>query len=342
MRLVSLLMMLVVSSVVVAVDEGQLEPGGVNPGFHEKPAWFKQSFLDLGEDVADAAAEGKRVMLYFHQDGCPYCAKLLQDNFGQRDIAAKTRRHFEVIAINMWGDREVTTLDGRTLTEKAFAVEMKVMYTPTLVVLDETGRNFFRINGYYHPGKFSAALDYAAGRAGGLGFPEYLKKAAPERASGKLHEQPFFMQPPYQLSRKGYRAERPLLVLFEQKVCSHCDEMHRELFTRPEVKDLLGQFDVVRLDMWSNTPLVSPEGKRLRAKSWAKSLNVQYAPTMVFFDRQGNEVFRSEAYLRAFHTVSVLEYVASGAYRDEPEFQRFVQSRAERLEAAGEHVDLWK
>ncbi len=82
----------------------------VNPGYEEKPDWFKLSFLDLREDVREASAAGKRVLLYFYQDGCPYCAKLLRDNFGQREIAEKTRSHFDVIAINMWGGREVTNM----------------------------------------------------------------------------------------------------------------------------------------------------------------------------------------------------------------------------------------
>jgi hypothetical protein len=48
-----------------------------------------------------------------------------------------------------------------------------------------------------------------------------------------------------------------------------------------------------------------------------------------------------EAYLRPFHLASSLEYVASGAYRSEPSFQRFVQARAERIRAAGGRADLW-
>jgi hypothetical protein len=53
-------------------EEGLLE-GMVNPGYHEQPAWFKQSFLDIREDVQEAASNDKRVLLYFYQDGCPYC-----------------------------------------------------------------------------------------------------------------------------------------------------------------------------------------------------------------------------------------------------------------------------
>jgi thioredoxin-related protein len=61
----------------------------------------------------------------------------------------------------------------------------------------------------------------------------------------------------------------------------------------------------------------------------------------VFFDSNGREAFRVETYLRPFHLASSLEYVASGAYRSEPSFQRFVQARAERIRAAGGRADLW-
>ena len=87
--------------------------GMVIPGWHEPPAWFKESFLDMREDIAEATKSGRRLMLYFHQDGCPYCAKLLRENFGDKAIADKTRKHFDVIAINLWGDREVTDLAGK-------------------------------------------------------------------------------------------------------------------------------------------------------------------------------------------------------------------------------------
>ena len=40
------------------------------------PGWFKESFLDFREDIAEASVEGKRLLLYFWQRGCPYCCLL--------------------------------------------------------------------------------------------------------------------------------------------------------------------------------------------------------------------------------------------------------------------------
>lgn len=45
--------------------------------------------------------------------------------------------------------------------------------------------------------------------------------------------------------------------------------------------------------------------------------------------------------LRDFHLSSVLDYVASGAYRREPEFQRFLQQRSDQLRQQGENVTIW-
>ncbi len=323
-----------------AATEGALEAGFVNPGHVEKPHWFKSSFLDLGEDVAEASDAGKRVILYFYQDGCPYCERLINTNFAQRDIEQKTRQHFDVIAINLWGDTLVTDVAGNEMTEKAFAVGLKVQYTPTLLFLDEQGRVALRANGYYPPHKYSAALDYVSERREkSERFADYLAARPAQKASGKLHVQEEYLKPPYELQRK--QGDRPLMVLFEQRDCPACDELHGEALRLFESIELQQRFDIVLLDMWSNEPVTIPDGRTLSSKQWAKALNIQYAPSMLFFDDHGKEVFRSEAYLRPFHTLSVLEYVASGAYKRLPEFQRYVQERADRIREHGGVVELW-
>ena len=327
---------------VQAAEQAGLEEGMVNPGYEEKPDWFKNSFLDIREDVEEAAGAGKRVMLYFYQDGCPYCAKLLQDNFSQRSIVDKSRKYLDVIAVNMWGDREVTSLDGRVITEKEFAAALRVMFTPTILMLNEQGKVILRINGYYHPVKFEAALDYVGQhKETALSFADYYHQLEPVKPSGKLHEEAFFLKPPYDLQKLA-NSDKPLMLLFEQKQCKLCDEYHEDIYQRPETQQQLSRFNIVRLDMWGDTPVLAFDGNKTTARKLARQLDVKYAPSMVFFDKAGKEVFRTEAYLKAFHTQSVLDYVASGAYRSQPNFQRYIATRADRLEAQGVHVDLWK
>jgi thioredoxin-related protein len=312
-----------------------------HPNAIDIPPWFEETFLNFPDDVRDAARSGKRLMLYFGQDGCPYCRQLMQTNFTQRAIVDKTRKNFVPIALNIWGDREVVWMDGKARIEKDFAAHLKVQFTPTVLFLDERGAVVARLNGYFPPHRFEAALDYAAGRRERKqDFGAYMKTGAKEAASATLRDEPFFMKPPYDLRRKP--GARPLAVVFETPYCSGCDELHREGFRRPEVKALLAKFDVARLALGERTPLIAPDGSKTTAEAWARALKIVYTPSIAFFEAGGAEVFRIESYLRPFHLASSLDYVASGAFRAQPEFQRYIQGRAERLREQGERIDLWR
>jgi thioredoxin-related protein len=322
-----------------AVGEIELTPAMVNPGHEQVPDWFKVSFLDLHEDVAEAAEDGKRVMVFFFQDGCPYCKKLLEDNFGQRAIAEKTQKYFDVVTLNIWGDREVTVGD-KTLTEKQFAEALKVQYTPTLMFFNENNKVVFRANGYYPPEKFNAVLDYVGmHKEKKLSYQAYLAKVDPQPSTGKLHTGMINIKNPDNL-REALEPGKHLLVMFEQKRCATCDELHADILRRPESTELLNGLNIALFDMWSNEKIIRPDGKKTKISDWAKQLDIKYAPSLVYFNDKGEEVFRSDAYLKAFHTLSVMDYVSSNAYKEQPNFQRYISERADRLREQGVEVIL--
>ena len=281
----------------------------------EVPAWFSESLLFIADEVADAAKQGKRVMLYFGQDGCPYCKQLMEVNFRQRPTVERMQKHFVAIALNIWGDREVHWIDGKAYTEKQLAAHIKVQFTPTLLFFDEKGGIALRANGYYLPQRFNAALDLASGR---ISQADFQKRSAAAEARKELNPQPFFTEK---------RSGKPLALLFETPHCADCDALHSEVLSRAEVLAQLKKFDVMRL------PANSKE---------ARERKVDYVPTLVLSDARGREALRMEAYFRPFHVAGALDYVASGAYRKEPSFQRFLQDKAEHLRAQGQTVDLWK
>ncbi len=343
MRISMAVILLLVSQLLAAAMEGELSTGLVNPGYHEKPSWFKESFLDLREDVQEAAAGNKRVLLYFYQDGCPYCAKLLKDNFGNPEIAAKTRQNFDVVAVNLWGDREVTDLQGQVTTEKQFAEALKVQYTPTLLFLNEQGKVLVRLNGYYGPDKFDMVLNYVAEKQETrMKLSAYYRQRRSDKVDGELNAEPFFLQHPLRLADNRKQSWRPLLVLFEQPGCKPCDELHQDVFKRELVVLALSAFDIAQVDMNADEKLQTPDGRLLSAREWTEALGLQYAPSMVYFDADGKEVFRSEAWLKTFHLHAVLDYVATGAYLHQSNFQRFVQHRADMLRGKGFEVDLMR
>jgi thioredoxin-related protein len=140
-------------------------PAALAEGGEEGPAWFKQTFLDMKEDLADARKANRRLMLYFYMDGCPYCARFMRETLARRELADKTRRYFDVVAIDLRGAREVTDLAGKAMPENAFAAAMGVKYTPTFLMYDETGKVALRLVGFQSQARFSSALDYVVSGA---------------------------------------------------------------------------------------------------------------------------------------------------------------------------------
>jgi thioredoxin-related protein len=321
----------------------QAKPRGEFKGadFVEIPSWFKSSFLDIRDDIAEAAESGKRVMVYFHQNGCPYCAKLVKDNFTDKQVVPYLRKHFAPIDINMWGDRDVTGLDGNAYTEKDWAAKNKVWFTPTILFFDEKGNVALRINGYYDPEKFMHVLRYVAEKKETqLSFSDYYKQFSAVKKPGKLTHEPFYLKPPHNLARLA-KMGRPIAVFFEQAECKECDQLHNNIFRDPDTLEQLSRYYVVQLDRWADTPIVTPDGKKTTAKHWASELNIAYLPSAVMFD-EGKEVIRIEGFLKAFHVQSVLDYASSGAYKTESSLQRFIEHRADMIRKQGKTVDLWK
>ncbi len=105
-------------------------------GLH-KPEWLRETFQDLSEDLAEANAEGKRLLIMVEQRGCIYCTKMHEEVYPDPAIDQLIRDHYFVVQINLFGDVEVTDFDGTVLAEKEMATRWGVMFTPTMIFLPE-------------------------------------------------------------------------------------------------------------------------------------------------------------------------------------------------------------
>ncbi|MBC7141618.1 MAG: thioredoxin fold domain-containing protein [Rhodobacteraceae bacterium] len=105
-------------------------------GLH-KPAWLRDTFKDMREDLAEANAEGKRLLVIVEQRGCIYCTRMHEEIFPEPEIDALIRDNYFVVQMNLFGDVEVTDFDGESLPEKDMAVKWGVVFTPTMIFLPE-------------------------------------------------------------------------------------------------------------------------------------------------------------------------------------------------------------
>ena len=169
------------------------EPAVADSGLFTQP-FFLDTFLDLGDDHAEAAAEDKGLVVIFEQRGCPYCREMHRVNFARPEIVDFVTKHFNVVQLDLWGSREVTDFDGEEMEERSLARKWGVNFTPTLVFFskaaDVAGKpgntvESARLPGYFKPFHFLTMFEYVdSGRYDELPFQRYLQEKA-----DKLREQ---------------------------------------------------------------------------------------------------------------------------------------------------------
>ncbi|MGB5601797.1 MAG: thioredoxin fold domain-containing protein [Gammaproteobacteria bacterium] len=289
------------------------------------PDWFKLSLGDLNDDLKEARAAGKSgIIVYFGQKRCAYCEQFLKQNLGAPDIERYIREHYDVIPIDIWGIEEITDTNGETYTERDLSLRYKTNFTPSLVFYGLDGKPVFRLRGYYPPYKFRAALNYVTeGYCKEETFKDYLDRAEPGtffRLAG-LNERDFFPEPPYNLDRSKTPGTKHLAVFFEQGDCHACDLLHTGPLNEDDTVAQITEMETVQLNVWSDTPVVTPEGTATTARRWAQDLDIFYTPTIIFFDFNGKEIMRIDSVVQYYRLFSVLDYVNQKVYETETDYQ---------------------
>jgi thioredoxin-related protein len=299
----------------------------------EYPDWFKQSFLTLADDAAEAAAAGKRgLFVFFTTQGCSYCHLFIEKSLGDPALADQLRANFDSIGLEIFSDAEMTDFAGEQTRVKTFALEQGVEFAPTLLFVDTAGEPMLRLSGYYGPERFAQVLDYLTGDAHArLAWRDYLAERSEQRqaADQTLPSDPLFLAPPYALARNAIAAERPLLVLFETTGCARCQRFHAEVLGDAGIRERLQAFDIVRLAADdSETPVLAPDGTRTNPADWYQSLGFTQLPALAFFDEQGQQVQATDALVLQSRMNNLIGFVTERAYERGWNYQRYARSQA--------------
>lgn len=309
------------------------------------PAWalgtqpfIKDTFLNLQEDLADAAKAGRILMVLYEQEGCPYCAKLHQQNFKDDEIVKRITKGFDVIQLDIWGGREVTTFTGETMTEKELARKVKVQFSPTIVFYDAKGKEIHRMAGLHHPARFKTELDYLTSRAyEKMGFKDYGANQSSKIGAKGLIGEPYFIKTDdlRALAEKTWAADKVLALLFEQAGCADCQRMHDRNFKDGDtVKLLTEHFAVVQIDLVGTKKLRNLAGRQTSEAEIARALGIQQVPTMLFFDKSGKEILRYVDHLTPEHfSGAMLTFLANHEYRNHASLQDWLRARAAARDA---------
>lgn len=151
-------------------------------------AWerfFELSFGDLRAEAAEAAKSGRQgLVVMYHFDDCPYCARMKSEVLSRPDVQAWYRKRFRAIAVDTRGSQEVTGFSGKALPEKEFARARSVRATPSFEFYAPDGTLLATHAGaIYDPAEFMLLGDYvASGACRNASFAAY-KQSKQKRGS---------------------------------------------------------------------------------------------------------------------------------------------------------------
>ncbi|QDG77941.1 thioredoxin family protein [Labrenzia sp. PHM005] len=195
-RLCRAVILCLIMTTAPALASDQLpEPELGDNGLHIQP-WFHEGFLELADDLAEAADNGKDLLILIEQAGCPYCRELHEVNLRIPRITDYLNEKFLVVQLDMRGSREVVDFDGTAMEERALVRKWAVNFTPTMMfvpkeALDSTGtakdRTVMTMPGYFKPFHFDTMLHFIASDSyAGGDFQRYLdERAQTLRAAGE-------------------------------------------------------------------------------------------------------------------------------------------------------------
>lgn len=142
-----------------------------------------------------------------------------------------------------------------------------------------------------------------------------------------------------------------LAVLFEQRGCPYCRELHEVNLSNQKIRDTIEpKFDILQLDLWGSRAVTDFDGTEMEERALARAWQVNFTPTIVFFPRSTDavssksgreaEIARMPGYFKPFHFVSMFEFIDAEAYKEQS-FQRFLQDKFAKMEAEGKKPEVW-
>lgn len=117
-----------------------------------------------------------------------------------------------------------------------------------------------------------------------------------------------------------------LMVFYTTEGCSYCALFIQESLGNEAIREKLqGQFDTIGLEIFDDTEMTAPNGDTLSVKAFAKREKAHMAPTLLFFDASGEQVFLAVGYQNPQRFNAMIDYVAGG-HADNASFANYLKS----------------
>lgn len=138
---------------------------------------------------------------------------------------------------------------------------------------------------------------------------------------------PSFYDLPADLQDARKAGKNGIMVFFSTKTCSYCKAIIEKAFKQEDiVKQLRVNYDVIGLEVLSDTEVVDTTGKTLWAKDFAVQSKAKFTPTMIFYDTNGQVQLRLVGYQSPEKFRGALNYL-DGKYYTRMNFRDYLHQQ---------------
>ena len=110
--------------------------------------FFMPKMGDFQEELATAREDGKQgVLIMFEMEDCPFCYRMKHTILNRSEVQDWYRKHFLIYSVDIKGDTPMTDFQGKSTTEKAFALKNRARATPVFMFFGLDGKPLTRFTG---------------------------------------------------------------------------------------------------------------------------------------------------------------------------------------------------
>jgi thioredoxin-related protein len=123
-----------------------------------------------------------------------------------------------------------------------------------------------------------------------------------------------------ELATAKAQGKKGILLMFEQEDCPWCHRMKDTILNQSEVQDYFKQhFLIFPIDIKNELTMVDFKGRETTEKAFAAENRVRATPVFLFFDLEGNPVYRFTGVAKDAREFLLLgRYVVEGTYKSVP------------------------
>ncbi len=138
--------------------------------------------------------------------------------------------------------------------------------------------------------------------------------------------------------------DKRLALIFEQRGCIYCREIHENVLTDPEVRAYLEEnFMIVQYNLYGSEEVTDLDGETLEERQAAAKWGVRFTPTVIFLAETAPEnstvdeveVARIPGAFRKGTFLDMFTWVREKGYETDEGFQAYHSRRIREREAAG-------